>query len=643
MSAETNAPRVTQSSVLICDGIPSGIPSEKTSKLTLYLKKLVLLKNGAELSDKPNNVFIFVDEETNATTGIAFIDFKTDESALTFKTRFPELKFDERHKLRFFTKREVDEFILEPEEYTPLEFKPIDVLDFKGWLKDERYVNGNECLSIFEYGKSISLGWCDPRIPTNVPLDDPQDFVASNLAFSPSGTFLYAITDKGLVILQPEIKKKFQFPHNGLTHITISPHDTYIATYSPTASGRKHVIVWDRRFTKGIKFFELKPSTTERIKSTLVKEKTLSPKGEDMIQFSSDEKYIARISEVDDHSIEIYTTPTLQLLNNKLVTFESAINKLSWAGSTNLLNNEQAHFFFYDVNKNEIIERFKIFSLRNAEFFWHPSGKKLVVKCTKGKRTAVVVFSIDKTITASTLELNAAPQHIEVNPVKLQFSILAYPNKKGGNALFPTLHVYDISSKEIIPTFHLPNVEIKSFLYSPNGQFIVLSGIGTSEPYLYFYNTEKMTMYKKVAIEQISYIQWDPVGLFLTAVRSYIYSPHAKNGFLLYDCFGNLKYDAYRKDFAGLLWRPQPTNLVGATTKDVQKMLKDCMKSMKEEDEQKRIKIEEEKKAKAEELMKRYRSIVKKNTDAAIASRIRAQDSTYKIITFEKTITEKAN
>ncbi|KAL7720720.1 Translation initiation factor beta propellor-like domain-containing protein [Entamoeba marina] len=572
MSAETDAPRVTQSSVLICDGIPSGIPSEKTSKLTLYLKKLVLLKNGAELSDKPNNVFIFVDEETNATTGIAFIDFKTDEN-------------------------------------------------FKGWLKDERYVNGNECLSIFEYGKSISLGWCDPRIPTNVPLDDPQDFVASNLAFSPSGTFLYAITDKGLVILQPEIKKKFQFPHNGLTHITISPHDTYIATYSPTASGRKHVIVWDRRFTKGIKFFELKPSTTERIKSTLVKEKTLSPKGEDMIQFSSDEKYIARISEVDDHSIEIYTTPTLQLLNNKLVTFESAINKLSWAGSTNLLvayheplqkNNEQAHFFFYDVNKNEIIERFKIFSLRNAEFFWHPSGKKLVVKCTKGKRTAVVVFSIDKTITASTLELNAAPQHIEVNPVKLQFSILAYPNKKGGNALFPTLHVYDISSKEIIPTFHLPNVEIKSFLYSPNGQFIVLSGIGTSEPYLYFYNTEKMTMYKKVAIEQISYIQWDPVGLFLTAVRSYIYSPHAKNGFLLYDCFGNLKYDAYRKDFAGLLWRPQPTNLVGATTKDVQKMLKD-----------------------SEELMKRYRSIVKKNTDAAIASRIRAQDSTYKIITLK--------
>ncbi|GAB1219324.1 hypothetical protein ENUP19_0020G0054 [Entamoeba nuttalli] len=645
MSASTKTSKITQSSVLICDGLPVGIPVASVPKLTLFLKRMVLVKNGAELSDQPNNVQVFVDETSQKTTGIGFIDFKDDEAAIKFKTRFVELKFDNKNTLKFYTKKEIDEILKENDEYTPLVFHPIEVTDFKGWLKEDKYTEGSECVATFQYGKTVSLGWYNPSIPKEITMQEEQPFISSNCSFSPSGTFLYSITEHGLIVVQPDCKKKFQFPHPGLTHVTISPHDTFIATYSATAPFNRHIIVWDRRFTKGIKFFDLKANSLKRMTETLKKEKTLTPIGQDFVQFSYNEKYLARISEVDSNSIEIYTTPTIQLLSNKLVTFESSIDKISWSPKANIIvayheplqkTNEQAHFYFYDVDKQEIIFKHKVFSLKGAEFGWHSSGKKLVVQCNKNKKTAVLVFTLDKTITASMNELNATPHFMSVNPIKMQFGIMAYQHSKKGDSLFPTLHIYDISSNETKLISSLPNIEAKSFSYSPNGQFMVVSGISTSEPYLYFYNTDRMKLYKKVPIENMSYICWDPMGLFLGAVRSYLYSPHAKNGFMLYDCFGNLQFETYKTNFAGLLWRPQPTNIIKPEmTKEVESKFNECLKTMKEEDERKKEQIELEKKQRADELMKRFRSVVQKNAQLSAKEHLRAYDSGMKIIVEE--------
>ncbi|EDS89656.1 hypothetical protein EHI_051580 [Entamoeba histolytica HM-1:IMSS] len=165
---------------------------------------------------------------------------------------------------------------------------------------------------------------------------------------------------------------------------------------------------------------------------------------------------------------------------------------------------------------------------------------------------------------------------------------------------------------------------------------MVVSGISTSEPYLYFYNTDRMKLYKKVPIENMSYICWDPMGLFLGAVRSYLYSPHAKNGFMLYDCFGNLQFETYKTNFAGLLWRPQPTNIIKPEmAKEVESKFNECLKTMKEEDERKKEQIELEKKQRADELMKRFRSVVQKNAQLSAKEHLRAYDSGMKIIVEE--------
>ncbi|ELP84293.1 eukaryotic translation initiation factor 3 subunit, putative [Entamoeba invadens IP1] len=647
MSAAKQQPTVTQGSVLICDGLPTGVGANVVPKLTLFFRKMVLLKNGAELSDHPSNVEIYIDKATNKTTGVGFVDFKDDAAAMRFKSRYIELKFDNNNTLKFYTKKEIDAILKESDEYTPMIFNPIEVNDFKGWLKDEKYINGNECFALFEYGKSITLGWENPTIPTEPTLTEEQPFGSTNVAFSPAGTFLYAVTDKGLIVQQPDNKKKFQFPHPGMTHVTISPYDTFIATYSPYAKDGKHVIVWDRRFIKGVKYFDIKPTTAKSVTEKIIKEKVLSPIGKDLVQFSHDEKYLARISEVDPCSVEIYTTPVLQLLGNKLVTFETEIDQLSWSPKQNILvayhdaaqkNNSKTFFYFYNVETGEVIYKHIVFSLRDAQFMWHPSGKKLVVRCLKPTKTTFVVFSLDKEITVASVDLNASPLAFALNPTRFQMSALVYhKNKKGQDNQFPSYYCYDITTKEIKIVMQTKEIEAKGLSYSPNGQFLIISGIGTPEPFLYFYNTDKMVYLKKVPIENMNYLAWDPIGLYVAAVRSAVYSPHAKNGFLLYDCYGVLKYESFKKDFGGLLWRPQPKNLIKDDLEvDVDKTFVDCINKMKEEDEKLKEKIELEKKEKKDLLIKRYREIVRKNTDLAKAEKQRAYDSLMKIVVEEK-------
>ena len=196
----TTQEKITQASVLICDGIPVGLPEEKVSRLTLFLKKMILPKAGALLSDEKENVKIVIDKETGKTSGIVFIDFKNDEAAITFKARYPTLKFDDAHTLKFYTKKDVDIFLKESDTYNPLPEKPLEFHDFKGWLRDEKYIKGDECFATFEYDKNVTVGWYDPRMPTEVTMEIPEEFDVKNINFSPAGTFMYKLYQGKLTI-----------------------------------------------------------------------------------------------------------------------------------------------------------------------------------------------------------------------------------------------------------------------------------------------------------------------------------------------------------------------------------------------------------------------------------------------------------
>ena len=332
------------------------------------------------------------------------------------------------------------------------------------------------------------------------------------------------------------------------------------------------------------------------------------------------------------------------MVNNKLVTFDSSIDNITWSKNSNIIvafheaaqkSNAKAEFYFYDVNKGEVIHKHQVFSLKEAQFKWHPNGKKLIVQCVKGKKTVLMVFTIEDVITTALIELNAKPQYIDVNPVKQQFYMLAYPNsKKGEEATYPTLYIYDISGKDIKSMKSLPNQEIKSFYFSPNGQFVVLSGMGTSEPCLYFYNTDRMNrMYKKVPLENISYMAWDPMGLYFVAVRSYLYSRHAKNGYMIFDSFGNQKKDSFKENFGGFIWRPHPVQIVDESlAKEIKAKYNECIDQMKAEDEKERIEAETKQKEEAEKKLNRYKEIIAKNSKIAKELKLHANDDAYEII-----------
>ena len=122
------------------------------------------------------------------------------------------------------------------------------------------------------------------------------------------------------------------------------------------------------------------------------------------------------------------------------------------------------------------------------------------------------------------------------------------------------------------------------------------------------------------------------MGLYLAVIRSYLHNPHAKNGVMIYDCFGNLHYENYKQGFAGLLWRPQPKNqLTDEMKKEIDDKFKETVKTMKEEIERKKELAEKEKREKQEQLMKRFREIVRKNVDLAKKERIRCYDDTITI------------
>ena len=564
--------------------------------------------------------------------------------------------------MKFYTKKEIDEFLKESDEFKPLEFKKPELVDLNEWVRDEHFLQGHELFVSYEFGKSISLVWLDPKLPTELDFDTRHDYTSKNIAFSPQGGFLYGFQDGRLITCEPYSNKyRLRFDHPGMTHVTISPKDNYIVTYSTTLPSRANIIVWDVRFSRGTKSFTLRPETVERVKATLQTKKTMMPTGEQLVQFSHDERFLARISEADRNSVELYVTPTFELYNKQLVVFDKPLSQISWSRTANVLlayhehitkKSQESVFFFYNADKSAMVMRHIMYNVRNPQFYWHPTQPKLVVKCDTPKGFSLHLFTFAKGhITITNHEYAGVTfRMLEMNPVRKEFGLLtATVPKKLGDIPQPIFQLFDISDQNMRACARIRSKEVRTISFAPNGRFIILNGIGTTDPYVYFYGIDAlkgkqskragrdedregdvegpMVLYKRVAIDKFDYLQWDPLGYYVFGVRSAFYDDQQKNGFILFDAYGTIRCQRDIMGFAGLLFRPQPQPFHARDrTREIKARYAASLEEMKDIDRKQKEAMEEAIHQRKAEELQRFQQVILRNLELNRAQKVHVAD-----------------
>jgi len=130
--------------------------------------------------------------------------------------------------------------------------------------------------------------------------------------------------------------------------------------------------------------------------------------------------------------------------------------------------------------------------------------------------------------------------------------------------------------------------------WSPQGDFIVLAGLGNMNGTLEFLNVNEMETMGHDEHFNCSSVEWDPTGRYITTVVSF-WKYQVETGYNIYNFQGKLLKHVLKDKFYQMLWRPRPASLLSdLQIKDIKKNLHKYYKVFKSLDQEKFRKEEEE-------------------------------------------------
>lgn len=271
---------------------------------------------------------------------------------------------------------------------------------------------------------------------------------------------------------------------------------------------------------------------------TGLEKRSFNPEGPSawpIFRWSQDDKYFARIG---NDILSIYETPSFGLLDKKSLKIPG-IRDFSWSPTDNIIaywvaedKNVPARVILLEIpNRNEIGSK-NIFNVADCKIHWQKSGDYLCVKVDRyskvrkeksetkysGMYYNFEIFHMrEKQIPVDSVESKEPVQAFAWEPIGSKFAIIQ------GESPNISVSFYGVKTGQT-PSL-LKKLEKRAcnhLFWSPNGQFIVLAGLGSNGGgSLEFVDTNEFLVMNTTDHFQMSDVEWDPTGRYVVTGVSF--------------------------------------------------------------------------------------------------------------------------
>lgn len=542
------------STCVVVDNLPK-IPMAKYDKLCNVVRKLFSRMGNIVELEMPQ-------ADDNQTAGCAFIEFETVEEAEKAIKNVNNFALDKRHTLLVNAFEDIEKYSNTPETYVePKEEEFTPQQDLKKWLADER---GRD-MFVLRYDTETELHWSENG-RTALEYDGENEkqngkqWCSQYVSWSPHGTYLATFHPQGIAIWGGETFEKLgRFAHKGVKVAVFSPEEKYLLTCNEI-EGDAGIIVWEVRTGKMLRAFGLKPGQGNIIP----------------YRWSHDGQFVAKRG---TDVISVYETPSMKLVGNKSLKAIS-VNNFFWSPMDNLIaywapegNNSPARVCLVEMPSRHELRRKNLFNVSDCKLHWHPNGNYLCVNVTrhsKSKKTQYTNFEL----------FRIREQLVPVEMIEMKEPIVAFAWEPKGTR-FAVCHgegtqrlsvsFYDMcggkKQNEVTLLYTLKDKCCNHLYWSPQGNYIVMAGLGEMNGILEFWNADEQQSLAEQEHFKCSHVEWDPSGRIVsTAVCQPLDSSYYKfqmdNGYSLWTFQGKNLLEQRKDKFYQILWRPRPKSLL---------------------------------------------------------------------------------
>mmetsp|Transcript_13914 Transcript_13914/g.19676 ORF Transcript_13914/g.19676 Transcript_13914/m.19676 type:complete len:709 (+) Transcript_13914:83-2209(+) len=592
---------VDYSSAVIVDNLPivSADKPEKLKKLENILK--TTLSQCGKLDE--NGFFMPLDKAKNETLGFAFANYTTVEAAKKAMDKIDGLQFTKFNKFSVFPFKSFEKISNISDHYEPPKENKIQPKrDMNFWLTDPKH-RDQFVIRFSMPGQYDSkthetmVYWCENFSPPDLyyagerEKADGKQWVELYVNWSPQGTYLASLHLRGTALWGgPKFEKQGRFAHNNVKDVNFSPCEKYMLTCNNDNTD-KAIIIWEVCSLTILRTFSAFSSTDESV--------PLPP-----FKWSFDGKYIARKGE---KVLYIYELPSMNLLDKKSLKADG-IEDFEWSPGGSILaywapeqNNNPARVSLIEIPSRKGLRQKNLFNVRECRLNWQSDGTYLSVKVlrhTKTKKTMYNNFELfrvnEPEIPVEMLELRESVVAFAWEPSGDRFAIVHGTELPKSNVTFYNMKG-GASGMELTKITQIKNKLINRLYWSPQGQFIVMAGMGdtfgANNGYLNFFDVDNNRGLREREHYRMNYIAWDPSGRYVTtAVLQSVHTSHWKaqmdNGYRIWSFQGEDFYNFTKDWFYQILWRPRPASLLSsADKKKIIKNLRKYEKKFERDDE----------------------------------------------------------
>lgn len=584
-------------SVIVVDGVPQVGPN-RLDKLKSVIAK-VFNKMGNIV-----NEFYPVNEE-GTTKGYIFLEYSNPVHALEVVNLTNNFKLDKQHTFLVNLFTDFAKYEQIPDKWEPPQPRPYEgQADLHSYLLDSDAYD--QYAVVTANGQSVQI--CQNTLPEPSVIEERGSWTQTYVKWSPLGTFLVTFHKLGVALWAgPNFTQYKKYAHASAQFIDFSPCEKYLVTYSPQADpqnpDQKRIIIWDIR--------------TGQEKRSFGHE---GPSAWPIFRWSHDDKYFGRIG---NDMLSIFETPSFGLLDKKSIKI-NGIRDFNWSPTDNVVaywvaedKDVPASVSLLELpNRNEIRKK-NLFNVADCKIHWQKSGDYLCVKVDRyskvrkekretkysGMYCNFEIFHMrEKQVPVDSVEIKEPIQAFAWEPVGTKFAMI--------HGESPNINVSFYEVKVGLAPNLLKKFEKRAcnhLFWSPNGQFIVLAGLGNNGGgSLEFVDTHEFLVMNSTDHFQMSDVEWDPTGRYVFTAVSH-WKCKVDTGYWMWSFQGKILKRTNLERFAQILWRPRPATLLSEKQqKEIKKNLKKYYAQFESKDRMRQSKASKELIEKRSALMEKF-------------------------------------
>lgn len=534
--------------IIVVDNLPK-VDQAKLEKLKAVVSK-VYSKIGIVRKE-----YYPLDEE-GKTKGYGFFEFENEQTAQEAVKQTDGYRLDKNHTFSVCLMSDFDRLTQVPSE-------SIDFDNLHAWLieadaVDQFAVQSDDPKKTTIYANALSQP---------IVLEDRNKWTENIFVWSPKGTYFASFHEQGIALWGgKEFRQIQRFAHRGVNYIDFSPNERYLITLSSRPNNSEAFIVWD--------------VITGQKKRSFPFEQQTSP-GSAYFKWSFQDQFFAKQG---SDGIYMYDTETFQLVDKKPFKIPSLAD-FQWSPTDNRLafwtsedGNVPARLILAELNgvKLDEVRSKTLFNVIDCKLCWQKRGDYLVVKVDRYTKKSgeknnpkysglIYNFEIfhmrEKNFPLDTLEVKESIQSFAVEPNGHKLIVITGDNLRT-NVTFYRMGQGHKSGK--IEPLKVINQPVTSAIWSPNGQYVVLAAMkaGTSSGGLViFFDTNELSMMAKQEHPDLSDIEWDPTGRYVTSYVN-LYNAKRDHSFKIWTFQGNLVFEKTVERLVTFHWRPRPSSLL---------------------------------------------------------------------------------